>query len=526
MVDFTEALLYNLTIQGYEMKVVITKNKVIISLCIIGNVLFNLFILYPKNYSVIENKKQIKNKSSNMLSLMLETKSGSGEYEIYTSKVWPQEGYVFNEERSGCENGSELAWDDTNKKVLVKTNKSDKCYVYFDKGPDTLANYIIGLYTTQGTNNLYHHDGTITARIAENGIAVGDAIDSGDGSYRYAGGDYTIATIYQETYKRITKKETTDTDALLGFMCGTEEKLPGVICNEETQYFYLTYEASESKTQYITYKEALNKLITDGYLLETPVKNYVCFGSDEDICPYDNLYRIIGVIDGRVKLIKADFASKILLGSDGDAYSDSSTLSKLYNGNLTNVVDTFRWNYKNISLASAETGYSNAWSYSELNKTNLNKNFLNNIGTKWSDKIASTTYYVSGTSSSGTAKNIYNTEVGTSKLTTFDPYKAKVGLMYVHDYLYGAYPSAWTTISSSYKIVRDNNWLFLGGWSEWTISPHNLNQGNAVFLTFMGVVSNYNIDIFKYGVRPSFSLLPSVTFAGGSGTSTDPYRIN
>ena len=32
--------------------------------------------------------------------------------------------------------------------------------------------------------------------------------------------------------------------------------------------------------------------------------NYVCFGSDEETCPNDNLYRIIGVFDGQVKLIK------------------------------------------------------------------------------------------------------------------------------------------------------------------------------------------------------------------------------
>ena len=32
--------------------------------------------------------------------------------------------------------------------------------------------------------------------------------------------------------------------------------------------------------------------------------NYVCFGSTESPCPTDNLYRIIGVFNGKVKLVK------------------------------------------------------------------------------------------------------------------------------------------------------------------------------------------------------------------------------
>ena len=42
--------------------------------------------------------------------------------------------------------------------------------------------------------------------------------------------------------------------------------------------------------------------------------NYVCFGSDAATCPNDNLYRIIGVFDGEVKLIKNDYAMASELG--------------------------------------------------------------------------------------------------------------------------------------------------------------------------------------------------------------------
>ena len=71
------------------------------------------------------------------------------------------------------------------------------------------------------------------------------------------------------------------------------------------------------------------------------VNNYVCFGSDETTCSVDNLYRIIGVFDGRVKLIKADYATSILLGTDGDyinKYSSGPYGTTNYIGSL-NISD-------------------------------------------------------------------------------------------------------------------------------------------------------------------------------------------
>ena len=67
------------------------------------------------------------------ISMMLETEAGSGNYEMTTAIGWPTDGYVFNTILSKCENGGELSWDDTNKRVLMSGNVSDKCYVYFDK---------------------------------------------------------------------------------------------------------------------------------------------------------------------------------------------------------------------------------------------------------------------------------------------------------------------------------------------------------------------------------------------------------
>lgn len=54
----------------------------------------------------------------------------------------------------------------------------------------------------------------------------------------------------------------------------------------------------------------------------------MCFGSNEKPCPYDNLYRIIGVFDDKVKLIKSTFITCDILGinnctSYGQVISDN-----------------------------------------------------------------------------------------------------------------------------------------------------------------------------------------------------------
>ena len=140
-------------------------------------------LFYSDNDKVIFESGSISNNrivSSNALTMMYETSSGSGEYQVSNDTTWPTDGYIFNTELSSCENGSSIAWDDNTKRVIVEANSGDKCYVYFDVIP-TFANYIINnVYTgTDGENNLYLHDGLGSYTNADQ--------EAGDNSYRYSG---------------------------------------------------------------------------------------------------------------------------------------------------------------------------------------------------------------------------------------------------------------------------------------------------------------------------------------------------
>ena len=372
----------------------------------------------------------------------------------------------------------------------------------------TLSDCVISQYTgTQGDNALYYHNSTLT-----NG--------AGDNSYRYAGGDYVLTEAGKATgATMMIGYNNSVTTALIDFYCNGTKQYVGYASSCSTSHYYLI---KGDTTQYQTYNEALNASVEKGYLTKDNVKNFVCFGSDATTCPTENLYRIIGVFNNHVKLIKYDYAKSSLLGTDGDFSQEyTSNYFSGEQGESPSSNSLYYWN----------NAGTNTWSASKLNTVNLNTNFTTNIGTAWANKIATTTWKVGG----GTYANLrdavpktaYQYEVGSSASTT--TYDAKIGLMYVSDYYYSASPSAWTLVgynsdyTKSYASAKGENWLYGGGW-DWTISRYSGSSNDAFSVHGNGVV--YYDYGYHLGVRPSFSLLSSTTYVSGSGSMSDPVRIN
>ena len=269
--------------------------------------------------------------------------------------------------------------------------------------------------------------------------------------------------------------------------------------------------------------------------------NFVCFGSDASPCPTDNLYRIIGVfgenyhgVTGKqlVKLIKYDYMTTDELGTDGD-YSQTYKewgMDSTYKGTYGDGerIGVYYWNYKATNSAT------NTWSTSLLNKTNLNTNFINNIGTTWANKIATVTWKVGGNTYANISQSVpattYQNEivnpVTTNTTDNATTYSAKIGLMYVSDYGFAASPDAWTLTMSSYNntTATNNNWMYMGLY-EWTISRFADHSYLAFDVDGDGYVINLDVggDI---GVRASFSLESSVSYVSGSGSMSDPIVIN
>jgi len=355
-----------------------------------------------KAIDVYENEETNIKKSKNMLSMMLETEAGSGNYEMTTRESWPTSGYKFNSELSKCENGGELSWDDENKRVLMSGNVSDKCYVYFDVRPPLLSEYVKSLYTgTQGENNLYYHDENFA-----NGAK--------DKSYRYAGAG----------------------DA---------------------------------------------------------VNNYICLGATSP-CPDANLFRIIGVFNNQVKVIKVT------------------------------SLGTMAW----------DSGDSNTWSTSSLNKY-LNGEYLANLG-NLATKISVNTWKVGGNTkfeSDNSFDKLYDSSpsdvyyyeiekpVNTNSTDNLVTYDAKIGLIYVSDYGFAAKPSEWKTLYEYNESSLD--WLYTG-LGEFTITRCASFTNITHIIYSDGRVSDAQVSSVL-SVRPSFYLIDSVSYSGGVGTQSDPIII-
>ena len=263
------------------------------------------------------------------------------------------------------------------------------------------------------------------------------------------------------------------------------------------------------------------------------VNNFICFGSTTSPCPTDNLYRIIGVIDDKVKLIKYDYMTTEELGTDGDYYSETTPDTNYYKGSLS-AISGYYWNYK--ADTTINDGYgSNTWSTSLFNKVNLNTNFINYLGTTWANKIATTTWKVGGNMLYNIANTIpsvaYQNEIvnpdATNSTDNATEYQAKIGLMYVSDYGFAASPSAWTRELYYYwqEDITSKNWMYMG-FPEWTISRWSDYSYSVFNVGRGGDLGNNLIVPSRYAGRASFNLVSSITYKSGSGTMSDPITIN
>ncbi len=100
------------------------KKTVLIS-CVLLTFIIGIYYYSNNNGFVLQDEVDNQIINTNALTMMYETEYQSGEYQVSSDSVWPQEGYTFNEELSKCENGSTLIWNDESKQVLLQANTSD-----------------------------------------------------------------------------------------------------------------------------------------------------------------------------------------------------------------------------------------------------------------------------------------------------------------------------------------------------------------------------------------------------------------
>lgn len=443
-----------------------------------------------------------------------------------------------------------LTFVNLNSDQQANTGKSFNAKLKMNKeNPTLLADHIISLYSEDGVNNLYYHDGM--------GSYTNSNLEANDNSYRYTGAEATV---------------TSSVCSSVGY-CSISSIISSSYDSSTNKYIY-TLRDGVSDSEFDNYFKALEQAQKDGYV-ENLMNNFVCFGSDEEICPDENLYRIIGVFkDGNeynVKLISADYATEGMLGT-----------SQIYSGLLDNnyykgkqySISSYQWGAQGYDMGYDECMhmFSNIdeellssditiscptdslyfvyadWDSCYLRRQLFDETYYRNFSSSWQNLIKESQWHTRGMSRNNQdAHYTYRNEIMEEyKRLIFDNSHvtgSNLGLMYISDYMYAALPSYWSELNSNYNSSINDNWLYLGA-EEWTITPlhdradqeemirnmseHNIMEDDRIYI----ISDNGNIDSSYVKsssdflpVRPTFYLSSNVIYLGGSGTASDPMRI-
>ena len=317
------------------------KKKIVIFSIVIVILFLVISLLRNNNKTVLINDKENNYLiNSNAITMMYETETGSGEYQTTTDTSWPQEGYIFNERLSSCENGGTLSGNSETNKVIMMSNTSDKCYVYFDKYSSVQITNVVASNITSNSITV-----NVSATPGTNQISkYYYSINNGSSYTESTNNIYTFTGLEKET-KYIIRVYAIDKE-------GHSSNVYGLNVTTNNPMLLADYIINEvyvsDGENGLYYHDGVGSYINANQEAEdnsyrysgANPNNYVCFGSNAATCPNDNLYRIIGVFDEdrdeeyNVKLIKADYTTSVMLGTDGEYYGKYSEKTSYYKGGM------------------------------------------------------------------------------------------------------------------------------------------------------------------------------------------------
>lgn len=221
------------------------------------------------------------------------------------------------------------------------------------------------------------------------------------------------------------------------------------------------------------------------------VNNYIYFNCNNYSNPSSStceIWRIIGVFDGKLKIIRNSTIGELAWDSNGIAAWSTSTLQKILNENYYNG------NELNFKIKNETT-----------------RNMITSV--KWNIG----TYYSS--------RNIFSNAAYSSEITK--TWSGKIALPTVSDYLYSNdfLSSAPEDIYIDMSCQKNNNWLSqkvdnfwflnIGFYSDSETYPWNLN----VYINYANNANN------TFGILPTLYLKPELKINSGDGSESNPYTL-
>ena len=453
------------------------KVLIVIVVLIIGG-LFIYQNINKENKPLPEVKlKEIVNKDKTM-AIMIQSENG---YKEYDSNTWPDSSYKFKEAKCIDNSGDEVKEAVTYEegKITLTTNKTIYCTVYFDY---------------KGTINI----------LRENDTQKYLSEDLPGGMYRY----------------QIAPVDENEAAQMSNWICfGTKENC-GTNEDNVDKYMYRIIGVTKEGQLYLIKETFLKEGETTGFSWND--KNYVDSSSlvycDNGLCPEWNtsllFKRINGTSNGTQK------GNGLILDKEWtDIFIDSSEYDYLKSGDSNSDGKASYW-YNLIA--------DHEWMYGDTLEWNSTNAYTGDYMYRVETGNARITHFV------GTKDNITQ-----ETYTWSEKVKAKISLMYIHDYVYSYYDGSTEESRGNPKNydTAKNGWLFFqkDGYNtavnyEWLSTRWGVHGTDVPYVDGRNVGANGLVNGYslrnEYGVRPVFYLNSNIKITDGDGTKTNPYIIN
>ncbi len=362
----------------------------------------------------------------------------------------------------------------------------------------------------------------------------------------------------KKVYVVIRNNEASDITLTLGVISNATSNDMTLVPNNELSSLkpstfskYITWLYDNAGKEIISYtptnsyymQEKTHNLVKDDYgnirYYGANPNNYIYFNCSDysnqssDTC---ETWRIIGVFDGKVKIMRGSVIGSYSWDSSADSINSGygvnewsqADLMKLLNSGYDSesVGGSLYWNAKSGTCYSNNNNSTKACDFTS---TGLKENTKN--------LIAETTYYTRGHNTANIYVNaMYDKErVSGTVITGVTPtrtltWTGKVAIPYPSDYGYAADLSLCQKQLGSYNdaTCTANNWMknILGTSSYgWLLTPYS-GGANLAWNVYSSGGVDYNYGAYgATGVAPVLFLTSELGIVAGTGTSSDPYQL-
>ena len=271
--------------------------------------------------------------------------------------------------------------------------------------------------------------------------------------------------------------------------------------------------------------------------------NYIYFNCDSYPSTNCELWRIIGVFDGKIKLMRNESigkyswdtsASSVNSGYGVNEWSQADLMKLLNPGHESESVGGSL--YYNSKSGTCYNNSKNATTSCDFTTTGIKNDTTRNM-------IAETTWNLGGWSIPNIYSNImYEKERGTTTvsnpgdgITRTTTWTGKIALPYPSDYGYATDLSKCSQTLYNYNsrtdsyACRTNDWMyhiFKTNSYDWLLAPRSSLAYIAFNVDLSGSVIDYNYYVcYAYGVAPVLYLGSDQDIVSGDGSQSNPYQL-